>query len=81
VNVDGLNASISAIVTKFGDFISLSDAPTIANDDLVDYLKTHPSAFALRIKKGQPLSTDSAAHVSIGGGTTYHVLSAKVFDE
>ena len=81
LNLTGIKGrDISGINSNFAGLIALPDE-TIANDDLVKYLQTHPSATAFRIDREHPLNRKTPRLLTISGSATVHVLSAKVFDE
>jgi hypothetical protein len=67
--------------SDFGDFVTLPDE-TVANEDLIQYLKDHPSSVAHRIDNGHPLGASTPRYFRLfSSGMPVHVLSARVFDE
>ncbi len=89
VDVDGLDGPYVSGIRAFGDtFRSFGDSfrerdvmGTIANEDVVKYLRNHPSAFAVRISRGHPLSRESPIQMIVSGGPKLQVRSATIFDE
>lgn len=83
LDVSGINtkAYFTAMNSDFGDFVTLPDE-TVANNELIEYLKDHPSSVAHRIESGHPLGASKPRYFRLSSsGMPVHVLRARVFDE